>query len=150
MERLTKWMVLGSAFLAAMATLSASPAGADSLGDPRPGASSVSGDELSARALVLTLTQGSTVLPSTRAVVLQCSPVGGGTHPKTREACTALEPASGDVRKFKPAAGLVCPLIYDPVTVSAVGVWKSRFTMSSQTFGNGCQMRNALGAVGSF
>ncbi|WP_433370097.1 SSI family serine proteinase inhibitor [Streptosporangium sp. CA-115845] len=143
-------MVLGSAFLGAVATLGALPAGADSLGEPMTGVSDVPGDELAARALVLTLTQRSTVLPSTRAVVLQCSPVGGGTHPKTREACTALEPASGDVRKFKPAAGLVCPMIYEPVTVSAVGVWRSRFTMSSQTFGNSCQMRNALGAVGSF
>ncbi|MEV4750298.1 SSI family serine proteinase inhibitor [Streptosporangium amethystogenes subsp. fukuiense] len=133
-----------------MAALSASPAGADSLGDPRPGISEISGDEFSARALVLTLTQGSTTLPSTRTVVLQCSPVGGGTHPRAREACAALEPASGDVRKFKPATGLICPLIYEPVTVSAVGVWKSRFTMSSQTFGNSCQMRNALGVVGGF
>ncbi|MEV4377525.1 SSI family serine proteinase inhibitor [Streptosporangium sp. NPDC049644] len=110
----------------------------------------MSGDEFSARALVLTLTQGATTLPSTRTVVLQCSPIGGGTHPRTREACAALEPASGDVRKFKPATGLICPLIYEPVTVSAVGVWKSRFTMSSQTFGNSCQMRNALGVVGGF
>ncbi len=112
--------------------------------------SDVSGDEFSARALVLTLSQGAVPLSSTHTAVLQCSPVYGGTHPKTREACATLEPASGDVRRFKPAVGLICPLIYEPVTVSAVGVWKSRFTMSSQTFGNSCQMHSALGAVGSF
>ncbi|WP_326829048.1 subtilase-type protease inhibitor [Streptosporangium sp. NBC_01810] len=167
MKQLAERMIFGVAFLGAMTTLSALPADADSLGEPMPSVSDVPGvsdrpdmfdvpgvfdvsGELSARALVLTASQGPVILPPARAVVLQCSPIGGGTHPNAREACTALEPANGDVRKLKPSPGSLCPLNYEPVTVSAVGVWNSRFTMSSRTFGNSCQMHNALGVVGSF
>ncbi|GAA3414411.1 SSI family serine proteinase inhibitor [Streptosporangium vulgare] len=70
--------------------------------------------------------------------------------PKAREACVALAPKDGDVGKFTPPARTFCPWLYEPVTISAVGVWDDRFSLSSQTFGNSCLLSSSLGAVAGF
>ncbi|MFB9678654.1 SSI family serine proteinase inhibitor [Streptosporangium vulgare] len=123
------------------------PASADPLGQPLPGESAA---PPSHRALVLTIVSGPAILPPFRTAALQCSPLGGGTHPRTREACAALTRVGGDVSKFKPPVGMPCSLQYEPTTITAVGVWDDRFSLSSQTFGNPCLLRNALGVVGRF
>ncbi|WP_425581771.1 SSI family serine proteinase inhibitor [Streptosporangium vulgare] len=133
-----------------MGGLGVLPASAGSPGEPAPDASDVSVRDLSARALVLTIVRGPTISPPTQVAVLQCSPLVGGTHPKAREACVALAPKDGDVGKFTPPARTFCPWLYEPVTISAVGVWDDRFSLSSQTFGNSCLLSSSLGAVAGF
>ncbi|WP_425961715.1 SSI family serine proteinase inhibitor [Streptosporangium sp. DT93] len=103
-----------------------------------------------ARALVLALTQGATISPMSRVVVVQCKPMVGGTHPKAQGACAALDTVNGDVGKLKPSKTAACPLIYNPVTMTSAGVWDGRFVLSSQTFSNSCLLRSALGEIAGF
>ncbi|MFI6508398.1 SSI family serine proteinase inhibitor [Streptosporangium sp. NPDC050855] len=102
------------------------------------------------RAVVLSINQGATISPTTRVVVLQCTPIRGGTHPKSQNACAALIRVNGDVGKIKPSTKAFCPLIYDPVTISAGGIWDGRFYVSSQTFSNNCLLRSSLGDIAVF
>ncbi|GAA2991793.1 SSI family serine proteinase inhibitor [Streptosporangium longisporum] len=157
-----------------MATFGVSPASADPGGGPSPeapitarvpdssGPSRPAGPSdpverrggstglILGRAVVLAINQGATISPTTRVVVLQCTPIRGGTHPKTQNACTALIRVNGDVGKIKPSTKAFCPLIYDPVTISAGGIWDGRFYVSSQTFSNSCVLRNSLGDIAVF
>ncbi|MEU4832041.1 SSI family serine proteinase inhibitor [Streptosporangium sp. NPDC023615] len=160
------------------AAFGASPAGAAADGEPSPGVTTTArvpapsttarvpvpskppggpvaspartGGAAVNRALVLAISQGPVISPTNRVVVLQCAPLGGGTHPRTRNACASLLPVNGDVGKFKPSTKTFCPLIYDPVTMSAVGVWDGRFALSSQTFSNSCLLRATLGEIAGF
>lgn len=121
---------------------------------PPPAAESGPGGPATARvpltqALVLAIAQGPAVMP-TRAVVLQCAPRGGGTHPRTRGACAILGTVAGDLRKLKRSPDMVCTLIFQPVTVSSVGVWNDHFVMSVRTFGNDCEMRTTLKDAATF
>ncbi|MFJ2030701.1 SSI family serine proteinase inhibitor [Streptosporangium sp. NPDC087985] len=129
-------------------------ASAGPIGDPLSGASTVRPDapaeSSSVRTLVLGISEGPAILPMTRAVVLQCAPMGGGTHPRTPEACAALEPVNGELSKIEKSSGAICTLNYQPVTASSVGVWDDRFILSARTYGNACQARDELGAVGAF
>ncbi|MEV7964870.1 subtilase-type protease inhibitor [Sphaerisporangium sp. NPDC088356] len=102
------------------------------------------------KALVLVLGQGPDLVRPSRAVVLQCAPTEGGTHPRVREACAMLAGVGGDVQKLKGSSGTVCTSIYNPVTVSSVGVWDGHLLSSIRTFGNACELRSILGPVGSF
>lgn len=146
-KRLTRCAFSSVACFGLLVGSGALPASADSPGEPLPSASA--GAPLH-RALVLTIARGPAILPPVKTTVLQCSPLGGGTHPKTREACAALAPVSGDMSRFRPRAEAFCPLQYEPTTIAAVGVWDGRFSLSSQTFGNPCLLRSALGVVGGF
>ncbi|MEU8268685.1 SSI family serine proteinase inhibitor [Sphaerisporangium sp. NPDC049002] len=129
-------------------------ANAASAGQPPPSASAAASGAseviASAKALVLVVGQGPVLVPPSRAVVLQCAPKGGGTHPRPREACAVLARVDGDVQKLKSTNGQVCPTIYEPVTVSSVGVWDDHFLLSISTFGNPCELASTLGPVGSF
>ena len=58
---------------------------------------------------------------SPRVVTLTCDPVGG-THPRAAEACEQLAAANGDI-KAVPYVPRPCPPIWEPVTVTARGVW---------------------------
>ncbi len=98
---------------------------------------------------MLTVSPGSAAWPPSRVVVLQCSPAGG-THPKAQEACKTLRGVGGDITKLKASAGAACPFSYDPVTVASVGIWGGHSVSSLHTYGNACELRNTLGAVGSF
>lgn len=144
----------GAVILVAVAGFGQPAANASSAGQPPPGdpatTSDASGKITSAKALVLVVGQGPVLVPPSRAVVLQCSPKGGGTHPKAREACAVLAHVDGDVQKLKSPPGKVCTAIYEPVTVSSVGVWDDHFLLSIRTFGNACELRNTLGPVGLF
>jgi hypothetical protein len=83
-----------------------------------------------------------------RAVILRCSPAGGG-HPSAAKACAALKPVAGKPGKLTPAE-VVCTLQFAPVTATATGSWKGKKVSWSRTFGNGCELGRATGVVFRF
>lgn len=98
--------------------------------------------------LVLTIAAGEKAKPAQHRATLTCSPAGG-THKQPKAACAALNAAKGD-----PAAitndGSMCMMIYDPVTVTATGRWKSKPVKFTHTYGNPCELHAATGAVFTF
>ncbi|MFC4588276.1 subtilase-type protease inhibitor [Sphaerisporangium corydalis] len=97
----------------------------------------------------MTISEGPTVWPVSRVVLLLCSPTGG-THPKTPAACQALTVVNGDVKKLTGKLGGVCPTNYMPVTVSSSGTWNGIPVSSSQTYSNDCVKDSVLGVIGDF
>ncbi|MFF3764319.1 subtilase-type protease inhibitor [Streptomyces sp. NPDC001922] len=95
-------------------------------------------------ALVLTIGKGEDAATAAvqRAVVLRCAPRPGGDHPAAAQACSQLRAVNGEFSALTqpPAPGTVCTRIYDPVTVTADGVWNGRRVSWSQTFANQCVM----------
>jgi hypothetical protein len=83
-----------------------------------------------------------------RAVILRCSPAGGG-HPSAAKACAALKPVAGKPGRLTPAE-VVCTLQFAPVTATATGTWKGKKVSWSRTFGNGCELVRATGVVFRF
>ncbi|MDH2428720.1 SSI family serine proteinase inhibitor [Sphaerisporangium sp. TRM90804] len=129
----------------------ASPsAGAAAAGQPPPEPeSAIAAHRRPADGLVLTRSEGRAAWPVSRVAVLQCSPTGG-THPRPLEACALLATVRGDLARLQLPGGRPCPRIYDPVTISAMGVWGGRNVSAQRTYGNACDLRNTLGAVGAF
>ncbi|MFJ8887789.1 subtilase-type protease inhibitor [Streptomyces sp. NPDC102402] len=88
-----------------------------------------------------------------RAVTLSCAPRASGTHPSPDAACTELAKVEGEFTQLtaeRPQGR--CTRQWDPVVVSATGVWQGREVSWSATFGNACEMRASLaeGPVFSF
>jgi Subtilisin inhibitor-like len=98
--------------------------------------------------LVLTVAQGEKASPAQRRVVLTCSPTGG-THKQAKAACAALTAAKGNPSAIK-NDGSMCMMIYDPVTVTATGRWKTKTVRFTKTYGNACVLHAATGAVFAF
>ncbi|MFE9045603.1 subtilase-type protease inhibitor [Streptomyces sp. NPDC007818] len=99
-------------------------------------------------ALVLTVAQGDEQAATVvRASTLSCAPTAQGTHPDPEGACAALAAASGSLDRLlaAPAPGRLCPLHYDPITVSADGVWQGERVSWRHTFSNTCAMSVTLG-----
>ncbi|WP_433244658.1 subtilase-type protease inhibitor [Streptosporangium sp. CA-135522] len=101
------------------------------------------------KAFVLSIAQGEDPTPATRAVVLVCDPPHG-THPAVGEACEALAGVGGDPGRLRPPPDQACTMQYDPVTVTATGLWNGRFIRYERTFGNACSLHGTTGAVFSF
>ncbi|MFF5438364.1 subtilase-type protease inhibitor [Streptomyces achromogenes] len=97
-------------------------------------------------ALVLTTGHGNDAATATaeRAVTLSCAPTATGTHPAPAEACAELRGLDGDLDALKPADGVMCTKVYDPVVVTLQGVWQGQRVSYEHTFGNTC-MRDAAG-----
>ncbi|QPP05467.1 protease inhibitor protein [Streptomyces bathyalis] len=116
----------------------AAPAGADSVYAPS--------------ALVLTVGKGSDAATSVvqRAVVLNCAPTAGGSHPSAARACADVNAVGGRFQELL-AAGTpgMCTRIWDPVVVTADGVWKGQRVSWQHTFGNSCTQK-AGGSVFDF
>ncbi|WP_240801835.1 subtilase-type protease inhibitor [Streptomyces sp. A1136] len=93
-------------------------------------------------AVVLTIGQGDNGATVVRASTLSCAPTAQGTHPDPKAACTALAATAGafDTLLAAPDSNRVCPMIYDPVTVTADGVWQGRRVSWKHTFSNSCAM----------
>lgn len=93
-------------------------------------------------AMVLTIGQGDNGATVVRASTLSCAPTAQGTHPDPKAACTALAATAGafDTLLAAPDSNRVCPMIYDPVTVTADGVWQGRHVSWKHTFSNSCAM----------
>ncbi|WP_309235354.1 subtilase-type protease inhibitor [Streptomyces sp. TRM64462] len=94
-------------------------------------------------ALVLTVGQGETAATSVplRAVTLTCTPAPGGTHPSPQRACDTLHAVKGEFGALSGTEERACIKIYDPVVVTAQGVWDGQRVNFERTFGNACEMR---------
>ncbi|GAA4210260.1 hypothetical protein GCM10022252_77850 [Streptosporangium oxazolinicum] len=100
----------------------------------------------SAKALVLSLARGDKPLPVASHALLLCDRPGD-THPDAVHACEALAEVRGDPARLRPKAGVACTLQYDPVTVTAIGIWNNRFIRFERTYGSPCSLRAATGPV---
>ncbi|MEU9609660.1 subtilase-type protease inhibitor [Streptomyces sp. NPDC048057] len=130
---------LGTAVAQPLALPTAPPAAASSLYAPS--------------ALVLTVAKGTSATPSTveRAVTLDCAPRATGTHPDAAAACRELHAVDGDFTALpSELPQTFCTREWDPVTVSANGVWQGEHIAWSGTYNNGCEMAATLGVVFSF
>ncbi|MFJ9648889.1 subtilase-type protease inhibitor [Streptomyces sp. NPDC101206] len=99
-------------------------------------------------AVVLTITQGDDAGTGTvlRATVLNCAYTAEGTHPDPRAACDALNATDGELNRLvaTQTPDRACPLHYDPVTITADGVWRGSRLAWKHTFSNGCAMSAGL------
>jgi hypothetical protein len=103
-------------------------------------------------ALVLTVAKGETVETATplRAVTLTCAPTPGGTHPAPEEACGELRAVDGEFSALRSDGDRACIKIYDPLVVTAEGVWEGQRVKHERVFGNSCVLRSEGGSVFSF
>ncbi|WP_329259990.1 subtilase-type protease inhibitor [Streptomyces sp. NBC_01478] len=126
---------LRGALLAAVVLLAAGQAPARAAAPPH----GVRGDWL-----YLTVTRGDDRSSDTRGTLLLCDPPQGHAH--AAEACAQLGAAGGDIDAV-PAVGMICPMIYAPVTARAHGEWKGRPVEYARTFSNACVMAARTGEV---
>ncbi|MDQ0994517.1 subtilase-type protease inhibitor [Streptomyces sp. V3I7] len=97
-------------------------------------------------ALVLTVAHGDSATATVqRAVTLSCAPTPSGTHPDAAGACAELRHAGGDFGALASGGGVVCTKEYNPMVVTAVGVWQGKRVTYEHTFANAC-VKNAYGA----
>ncbi|MFD6967313.1 SSI family serine proteinase inhibitor [Streptomyces sp. NPDC059979] len=147
MRSIARGLGLGSAAMALTAltalawpgTAGAAPAGTESLYAPS--------------ALVLGVTAGADAETGTvvRAVTLVCAPTPGGTHPDPVAACGELLANGSQLDPLAaPAADSVCTREWNPMTVTADGVWEGRRLNYSYTFANPCGLRNTTGVLFDF
>ncbi|MEU6214233.1 subtilase-type protease inhibitor [Streptomyces sp. NPDC047023] len=147
MRSIARGLGLGSAAMALTAltalawpgTAGAAPAGAESLYAPS--------------ALVLSVSAGADADTGTvlRAVTLVCAPTPGGTHPNPGAACRELRAAGAQLDPLAaPAADAVCTREWNPMTVTADGVWQGQRFGYAYTFANPCGLRNTTGALFDF
>ncbi|MFC7341024.1 SSI family serine proteinase inhibitor [Saccharopolyspora griseoalba] len=83
-----------------------------------------------------------------RTAMLSCGP-DAGTHPDPGAACEAITDVEGDFHAIDGGNGL-CPLIYDPVTVRATGVYDGRAVDYVDTFSNACIAASRTAGVFAF
>jgi hypothetical protein len=80
---------------------------------------------------------------------LLCSGVPGGGHPQAARACAELAAADGDPDRLRHGNG-ICPMVYQPVTAQADGLWDGRVVRWSREFANSCTLHQATGTVFAF
>lgn len=97
-------------------------------------------------AVVLAVAQGEQATTFVRASALSCAPTAQGTHPDPEAACAALAATNGtlDALLAAPDQDRACPMHYDPVTVTADGVWQGKHISWKHTFSNSCVMASTL------
>ncbi|MBT2408931.1 MULTISPECIES: subtilase-type protease inhibitor [unclassified Streptomyces] len=93
-------------------------------------------------AVILAVAQGEDAATVVRASALSCAPTAQGTHPDPKAACAALAATAGtlDTLLATPDSNRACPMHYDPVTVTADGVWQGKRVSWKHTFSNSCAM----------
>ncbi|WP_433415941.1 SSI family serine proteinase inhibitor [Microtetraspora malaysiensis] len=101
------------------------------------------------KALVVTVAKGQAGTPPQRYALLNCS-FTRGTHPAPSRVCPTLERVGGDPAKLQPDPAVACPMIFDPVTVTAYGIWNDAYIRFERTYGNSCQLRATTGAIFAF
>ncbi len=99
--------------------------------------------------LALTISHGEQPVPADRTAVLSCDPAGG-THPEAGWACAEIAMTGGDLTTLYVGPARPCPLIYDPVTVTAHGWWQGQEISYTATFGNKCMLNVETGPVFAF
>ncbi|MFJ6217326.1 SSI family serine proteinase inhibitor [Streptomyces sp. NPDC092296] len=131
---------LPAAALAAAAALVAVPA---------PGAAADSPGPAGSR-LVLTLHSGENAAGRVLgSVSLECAP-DGGSHPRPGDACAALRAAHGDPAAVRAQRGVMCPMLYAPVTGRVVGSWDGHPVEFIRTYANRCVAGGESGGVFQF
>ncbi|WP_405915828.1 SSI family serine proteinase inhibitor [Streptomyces sp. NBC_00728] len=95
--------------------------------------------------LSLAVTRGDARSSDTRRVLLLCDPPQGHAH--AARACRQLGSAGGDIGRIPRRSGVMCPMLYAPVTASAYGQWEGRRVDYTHTFSNSCVMGADTGAV---
>lgn len=105
-------------------------------------------------ALVLTVGKGSDAATTRvqRAVLLNCAPKPGGSHPAADRACAEVASVDGRFQQLvaRQAPGAMCTRIWDPVVVTADGVWKGQRVSWQHTFANSCMLKKTGGSVFAF
>ncbi|MFD3552150.1 subtilase-type protease inhibitor [Streptomyces goshikiensis] len=103
-------------------------------------------------AVVLAVAKGENAVTVVRATTVSCAPAAQGTHPDPQAACAALNATGGslDALLAAPDTNRACPMHYDPVTVSADGVWKGSRIAWKHTFSNSCAMSATLNGNAAF
>ncbi|MFK0235269.1 SSI family serine proteinase inhibitor [Streptomyces vinaceus] len=103
-------------------------------------------------AVVLAVAPGDGDAAVSRAVALSCAPAAQGTHPDPQAACAALAATGGSLNQLlaAPDRNRACPMHYDPVTVTADGVWKGSRIAWKHTFANACTMSATLNGNATF
>ncbi|AWI29666.1 protease inhibitor protein [Streptomyces sp. ICN441] len=103
-------------------------------------------------ALVLTVGRGEAAATATveRAVTLNCAPAPSGTHPSPRAACRELNTVDGEFAMLNGTSGRPCTRQWDPVTITAAGVWQGKRVDWSATYGNSCEMRESMNGSAVF
>ncbi|WP_084516430.1 SSI family serine proteinase inhibitor [Microtetraspora niveoalba] len=101
------------------------------------------------RSLVVTVAKGDAGTQPQRFALLSCSS-GRGTHPAPTKACPMLEKVGGDPAKLTPDPAVACPMLFEPITVSASGIWDDAYIRFERTYGNACQLRAMTGAIFAF
>ncbi|GAA2981651.1 SSI family serine proteinase inhibitor [Actinokineospora diospyrosa] len=81
-----------------------------------------------------------------RLAVLQCAP-DAGTVVDPVAACAQLSQVNGRFERLNVVPNAMCTLEYDPVVVTAAGLWGRRAVHYRAVFGNRCELRTATGAV---
>ncbi|MBN3928236.1 subtilase-type protease inhibitor [Streptomyces verrucosisporus] len=150
MRYATKGLGLGAVLTAACLAGSAAAATAA----PTTAPASAAADRPSGPSvLALTVAAGENpaTAPERRSATLVCPPGPGGAHPAPERACAALRSVDGEVGALvETDTDRVCPMIWDPVTITAKGVWGGRAVSYERTFANSCVMEGATGPVFSF
>ncbi|MFF2809334.1 SSI family serine proteinase inhibitor [Streptomyces sp. NPDC058000] len=105
--------------------------------------------------LVLTVGQGETWATATvdRAVTLSCMPGASGSHPAPKSACAQLRAVAGNfdaVTQNAAAGDRLCTKEWDPILVTADGVWQGRRVDYTHVFANPCAMAGGKGSVFEF
>ncbi len=99
-------------------------------------------------AMVFTVAKGHSAATATvvRASTLSCAPTAQGTHPDPKAACAALNSTDGAFDRLlaAPNPDRACPMHYDPITVTADGVWQGSRVAWKHTFSNACAMSATL------
>ncbi|MFD3699170.1 subtilase-type protease inhibitor [Streptomyces sp. NPDC058646] len=147
MRSIARGLGLGSAAMALTALTAlawpgaagAAPSGAGSLFAPS--------------ALVLAVAEGDDAETGTvlRAVTLVCAPAPGGTHPDPVAACAELRSSAAQPDALTEAApDTACTREWNPMTVTADGVWEGRRFSYDHTFGNPCGLRSTSSILFDF
>lgn len=83
-------------------------------------------------------------------VELTCDP-DGGDHPDVQTACMQLAEVQGDIAHMPATqAHVFCPMIFQPITVSAAGLWRGRTVLFRDRYTNGCERDNKTGTLFRF
>ncbi|MEU2880509.1 MULTISPECIES: protease inhibitor [unclassified Streptomyces] len=103
-------------------------------------------------ALVLTTGHGTAAATATpeRAVTLTCAPTASGTHPAAPDACAELRTVGGDFDALTAGGDVLCTKEYNPVVVTAAGVWQGKRVSYERTFANECVKNAAMTSVFAF
>ncbi|EWM15963.1 SSI family serine proteinase inhibitor [Kutzneria sp. 744] len=83
-------------------------------------------------------------------VELTCDPVAG-THPDAQLACLQLDQVDGDIANMPGTeAHIFCPMIFQPIKVSATGLWRGRTVLFQDSYTNSCERDNKTGSLFRF